>query len=187
MYCVLFYLFNLKVDNDGILFYESHLKNEDRRLGERIVSFYYSQTMWNETDYEDLMLKLKAHILKAKLQPTKWSSDAKTLLADSFVVLRSDFSIHNINGYKVSRVTTHHLRAIIQIAECLSRLCPISSYEPVSIVNCAFVKEQSCNEDLRRFVGGLCTGSIKSIIGWEPISIIHYTRPGFNIKQPPSN
>ena len=52
--------------------------------------------------------------------------------------------------------------------------------ETIYVAAVAAVKE-SCNED---FGGALCK---EFIIGREPVSIVHYTRPGSNIKQPTPN
>ena len=116
------------------------MEDEDRRLAQRIVSFYQKENEWSETNFEESNFRFMAHLAKAKLQPTQWSSQAKTLLVTSYVAMRNDFSRRNINGYKISRVTTNHLKTIIRIAECFSKLCPQSCDQTVSIVDCTQVR-----------------------------------------------
>ena len=88
---------------------------QDQRLAERLVSFYYSENdVFQEDTFDSSFSKIKAHLIRAKMQKVEWSESAMTHLIDAYVKLRNTFSEVLLNGKRQSRITQNHLRYSVQ-------------------------------------------------------------------------
>ena len=99
------------INREGVYHFDEKLQSEDKRLAQRIVSFYYGMEENSKyVDHEDQRDRLKRHFSRAIIQPVVWPLDAQIFMHDSYCTLRKSFSQIHLHRKKSSRVNTDHLR-----------------------------------------------------------------------------